>query len=174
VVERFAFALERFASPRHGSHVAQLFSLGRQCLHQPHRSSGSSRETLYSVAYLSPDCGLLHGVVRLGSSSLSMTWQQTAALDYRRAISTSHAGFVWAEASLLFSGSSSFLASFFFFRLFGSTCERRVGLTHHWSQPALALSVPLRGQSRRSPVAQFSVVGQHSHDEQIRMSSRAC
>ncbi len=26
--ERFSSPLERFASPRHGSHVAQLFSLG--------------------------------------------------------------------------------------------------------------------------------------------------
>jgi hypothetical protein len=28
VGERFSSPLERFASPRHGSHVAQLFSLG--------------------------------------------------------------------------------------------------------------------------------------------------
>jgi len=28
VGERISFALERFASPRHSSHVAQLFSLG--------------------------------------------------------------------------------------------------------------------------------------------------
>jgi hypothetical protein len=41
---------------------------------------------------------------------------------------------------------------------FAGARSRCIRLTHHWSQPALALSVPLRGPRRRSPVAQFLVV----------------
>jgi hypothetical protein len=37
VVGRIRFALERFASPRHSSHVAQLFSLGHMSAHLKNR-----------------------------------------------------------------------------------------------------------------------------------------
>ena len=36
MVGRLSFALERFASPRHSSYVAQLFSLG--CYEHPHKT----------------------------------------------------------------------------------------------------------------------------------------
>jgi len=38
VVGRIRFALERFASPRHRSHVAQLFSLGSKASPEIFRS----------------------------------------------------------------------------------------------------------------------------------------
>ena len=98
-----------------------------------------------------PCFDLPHGKTRFSSQF----WLRKVGLDpFQKKVVTQSFDVSWNELS-----SAKSLLEIVQNSLYGALCN-----SQQWTQPALALSVPLRGQRHESPVAQFLVVRPLCHE----------